>query len=107
MLEDDKCYTEKEIFVKGGWKRIGERWLYFILNRMIKIDLPEPRVGGGEEMSHVDVGGKGMSGGGKSTCTDFEAEGCLVFLKKCIQARIAREDGASRRVEGWDYQQVR
>ena len=74
MLEDDKCHTEKEIFVKGGWKWMGERWLCFILNRMIKIHLPEPRVGGGEEMSHVDVGGNGVSGGGKSTCTDLEAQ---------------------------------
>ena len=83
---------------------MGERWLCFILNRMIKIYLPEPRVGGGEEMSHVDVGGKGVSEGGKSTCTDFEAEGCLVFLKKCLQARIAGEEGASRKVEGWGFQ---
>lgn len=40
---------------------MGQRQLCVILNRMIKIDLPEQRVGGGEEMSHVDVGGKGVS----------------------------------------------
>ena len=51
---------------------MGERWLCFILNRMIKIDLPEARVGGGEEMSQVGVGGTGVSGGGKSTCISEE-----------------------------------
>lgn len=61
MLEDDKCYMEKESLVKGAWKWMGQRQLCVILNRMIKIDLPEQRVGGGEEMSHVDVGGKGVS----------------------------------------------
>lgn len=41
---------------------MGERQLCIIFNRMIKIDLPEQRVGGGEKMSHVDVRGKGVSG---------------------------------------------
>lgn len=94
MLEGDKCYTEKEIFGKGGWKRMGERWLCFILNRMIKIDLPEPRVGGGEEMSQVGVGGKGVSGGGKGTCISEEVH----------TGQNSWEEGAGRRVEGWGYQ---
>lgn len=36
---------------------------------------------------------------GRSTCPGFEMGGCLVFLRKCIEARAAGTEGASRNVE--------
>lgn len=36
----------------------------------------------------------------------LRAEGCLVVLKKCIEARVAGGEAASRRVEGDEVTRV-